>query len=119
MEKSEMYKELFDTNKMQKRIWISPDKKLINFLENSMFICKDPFNDDMGHYEIQVTRWAKNTKVALVHVFFDPGLIGDGDKPDLDETVIQFRQAPNDDIETLCKFVAELVAIANQRVSFI
>jgi hypothetical protein len=121
MEKLEMYAELFDINKMEKRTWISPDGKFIDFLESSMFICKDPRYDDglYGHYEIQVTRWAKNTKVALVHILFDPGLMGDDDKPDLDETFIQVRKAPNDDMETLCKFVDELIELANKKTSFI
>jgi hypothetical protein len=121
MEKLEMYAELFDIKKMEKRTWISQDKKFIEFLESSMFICKDPRYDDglHGHYEIQVTKWAKNTKVALVHIFFDPGLMGDGDKPDLDETVIQVLKAPNDDLKTLCTFVAELMEIANKRTAFI
>ena len=121
MEKLEMYAELFDINKMEKRTWISQDKKFIEFLESSMFICKDPRYDDglYGHYEIQVTRWAKNTKVALVHILFDPGLMGDGDKPDLDETFIQVRKAPNDDMETLCKFVDELIELADKKTSFI
>ena len=46
MEKLEMYAELFDINKMEKRTWISPDGKFIDFLESSMFICKDPRYDD-------------------------------------------------------------------------
>jgi hypothetical protein len=118
MEKLEMYAELFDIKKMEKRTWISQDKK---FIESSMFICKDHRYDDglYGHYEIQVTRWAKNTKVALVHILFDPGLMGDGDKPDLDETFIQVRKAPNDDMETLYKFVNELIELANKKTSFI
>jgi len=55
----------------------------------------------------------------LVHILFDPGLMGDGDKPDLDETFIQVRKAPNDDMETLYKFVDELIELANKKTSFI
>lgn len=116
-----MHTQLFDVKQMENRRWITPDKKIVHFLESKLFVCENPRYDDnlQGYYEIWVSRWNKNTKVDLIHVYFEPGLQGDGDNPVMEETLIRHRKAPNEDIKTLCEFVQELIEVAKERTAIL